>query len=213
MNCCGASEGANRFFNTQAGRLEKQFRKRGLRKEQKHLMNGIKQNGLERASILEIGCGVGGLHLSLLQAGAAEAAGFDLSEKMIRAAQKLAAEMGLQDRTQYWQGDFVERHGSATAADVAILDKVICCYQNFEELIVRSAAKAKKIYAVSYPRANFAARFVIRAGTLLLRLMRQSFHPYYHSPRRIEEMILQQGFRKTFERTTTMWAVQVFRRD
>jgi hypothetical protein len=79
-------------------------------------------------------------------------------------------------------------------------------------LIARSAAKTKRIYAVCYPRESFAARFVIRVGTLMLKLMRQSFHPYYHSPRRIETTIQQQGFEKIFARNTMMWAVQIFHR-
>jgi magnesium-protoporphyrin O-methyltransferase len=167
---------------------------------------------MKQASILEIGCGVGGLHLSLLQAGAERAAGFDISEKMIHAARKLSSEMGLSERTQYWQGDFIEMREQTPAADITILDKVICCYENFEELIARSAAKTKRVYAVSYPRESYVARFVFCAGAFLFRLMRRSFHPYYHAPRRIQAAIEQQGFDKIFERRTTIWAVQVFQR-
>ncbi len=213
MSCCCATEGTNRFFNTQAGRVEKYFRKKGLRPEQKHLLHGLKQSGLEQASILEIGCGVGGLHLSLLQAGAASAAGFDISEKMLQTAQKLAAEMNYQERTQYWQGDFVALHEHAPAAEITILDKVICCYENFTELIRLSTAKTRRLYAVSYPRQSFAARIIFRAAIFALRLMRVSFHPFYHPPRLIEAAIQQQGFEKVFARHTLMWAVQVFQRS
>jgi magnesium-protoporphyrin O-methyltransferase len=205
--------GTNHFFNKQARRLEKYFRNNGLRPEQKHLMQGIQQSGMTQANILEIGCGVGGLHLSLLQAGAGRAVGFDISEKMIQTAQKLSHEMGLQERTQYWQGDFVEMHEHAPTAEVTILDKVICCYENFEELIARSAAKTKRIYAVCYPRKNFIARFVICAASLLLKLSRMSFHPYYHAPQRIQATIQRHGFDKVFERRTAMWVVQVFQRN
>jgi hypothetical protein len=38
MSCCCATDGTNRFFNTQAHRVEKYFRKKGLRPEQKYLM-------------------------------------------------------------------------------------------------------------------------------------------------------------------------------
>ncbi len=213
MSCCCATDGTQRFFDTQAHRLERYFRRKGLRPEQKYLMEGLQQSGMKQASILDIGCGVGGLHLSLLQAGAQRAAGFDISEKMIRAAHKLSSEMGLSERTQYWQGDFIEISAQAPTADITILDKVFCCYENFEELIARSAAKTKRLYAVSYPRENYVARFVFCAGAFLFKLWRTSFHPYYHPPTRIQAAIQGQGFDKTFERFTMIWAVQVFQRS
>ena len=213
MNCCCATAGTNEFFNTQARRLEKYFRKKGLRPEQKLLMAGIQLSGVQRASLLEIGCGVGGLHLSLLKTGAGRATGFDLSEKMIQTARMLAHELGYAERTQYWQGDFVEMHESAETAEVTILDKVICCYGNFLELVELSAAKTSRIYAVSYPRRHWGARLFFRAAIVSLKLLRQSFHPYYHPPEAVQAAIQQQGFSKIFERNTFIWTVQIFQRD
>ncbi len=213
MSSCCATNGTNQFFNTQARKSEKYFRKKGLRPEQKYLREGIQRSGLlQHASILEIGCGVGGLHLRLLQDGADSAAGFDISENMIRTAQQLSTDMGLNTRTQYWQGDFVALCDQASTADVAILDKVICCYDDFEELVARSAAKTKRLYAVSYPRPSFLARFVFHAGIAVFKLLRNSFHPYYHSPHQVQAAIEQQGFEKTFERHTILWVVQLFQR-
>jgi len=216
MSCCcvpnGAAEGTNKFFNAQARRLEKQFKKKGLQKEQKHLTEGIRQSGMHDAEILEIGCGVGGLHLSLFKDGAAKATGFDISEKMIATARKLANEMGLQERTQYWRGDFVAMHENAPQVDVTILDKVICCYENAPELIARSTAKTRRVYAVSYPRPSALVRFGFRSLKVLLKLLRETFHPYYHEPRQIQQWIIENGFEKVYEKNTTIWLIQVFQR-
>jgi len=210
MNCC--LEGTNEFFNTQARRLEKYFKKKGLRQEQKYLVAGIRQNEIKNAEILEIGCGVGGLHLSLLKDGAANATGFDLSEKMIAIARKLSQEMGLQDRAQYWRGDFVTMHGEAPAADITVLDKVICCYENAPALISRSTAKTRRLYAVSYPRENLFVKIMFRNAKYFLKLFGQSFHPYYHEPRRVQQWIAAAGFEKIYEKATLVWLVQVFQR-
>jgi magnesium-protoporphyrin O-methyltransferase len=217
MSCCcapncAALEGTNKFFNTQARRSEKYFKKKGLRKEQRHLAEGIRQSGMQDAEILEIGCGVGGLHLSLLKESAVKATGFDISEKMIATARKLSAEMGLQDRTQYRHGDFVAMHENAPAADVTILDKVICCYENAPELIARSTAKTRRIYAVSYPRQSPIVRLVFRSAKFFIKLFRQAFHPYYHEPKQIQQWIGTAGFEKTYEKETFVWLIQVFRR-
>ncbi len=217
MSCCcapncAALEGTNKFFNTQARRSEKYFKKKGLRKEQKYLAAGIRQSGMREAEILEIGCGVGGLHLSLLKDSAAKATGFDISEKMIATARKLSAEMGLQDRAQYWRGDFVAMHNEAPVADVTILDKVICCYENAPELIARSTAKTRRIYAVSYPRQNPFVKLVFRSTKFFFKLFRQAFQPYYHEPERIQKWIAEAGFEKVYENETFVWLIQIFER-
>lgn len=217
MSCCcapncAALEGTNKFFNTQARRSEKYFKKKGLRKEQKYLAAGIRQSGMQNAEILEIGCGVGGLHLSLLKESAAKATGFDISEKMIATARQLSAEMELQDRTQYRHGDFVAMHDDAPAADVTILDKVICCYENAPELIARSTAKTRRIYAVSYPRQNLIVKLVFLCTKFFLKLFRQAFHPFYHEPEQIQKWIAKTGFNKFYEKETMIWLIQVFQR-
>ncbi len=211
MNRCAITN-TGKFFNTYARQYEKYFRKKGLHKEQKHLVEGIERSGIAQAGVLEIGCGVGGLHLSLLKNGAAHATGFDMSAGMIVGARKLAAEMGMQERTQYWQGDFVELHEQAPLADVTILDKVICCYENARELIARSTAKTRRVYAVSYPRDHVIARAFFKTTILLFKLFRASFHPHYHPPKQIEQWIASEGLQKTYERHTLIWVVQAFQR-
>lgn len=211
MNCC-TTNGTDKFFSKYARQYEKYFRKKGLRPEQKHLADGIRAQGMSNADLLEIGCGTGGLHLSLLQAGASTATGFDISERMIASAQKLAAEMGLQARTQYRQGDFVALHESAASAEIAILDKVLCCYENVRELIAVSTAKAQRVYAVSYPRESKWVRRFFQAGIFFCKLFRSSFHPHYHAPQEIVRLITAAGFELAYERRTFIWAVQIFQR-
>jgi magnesium-protoporphyrin O-methyltransferase len=217
MSCCcvpncAAQEATDKFFNTQAGRYKKYFKKKGLHKEQKYLAEGIRRSGMKDAEILEIGCGVGGLHLSLLKDGAAKATGFDISERMIATARKLSTEMGLQERTQYRHGDFAAIHGEAPTADVTILDKVICCYEDVSELIARSTAKTRRIYAVSYPRENFFVRFMFRSAKYFLKLFRQPFHPFYHEPQHVQNRITAAGFEKVYENETVVWLIQVFQK-
>jgi len=211
MNCC-CVDATGKFFDKQARRMEKYFRRKGLRKEQQHLIEGLRQSGVEKASILEIGCGVGALHLSLLNAGATKATGIDMSEKMIDTARQLSEEMQLNERASYFRGDFVAMHEAAPAADVAILDKVICCYENVHELIALSTAKAKRLYAVSYPRQHWLVKSVFHSAAAAAKLFRWKFHPYYHEPALIQNTIAASGFEKNYERQTLMWVIQVFQR-
>lgn len=211
MNCC-TLESTNKFFNTQAGSMLRRFKRRGLRVKQRLLVQGIRRSGLTPSDILEIGCGVGALHLTLLQDGAAAATGIDISEKMIAAARQLAAELRLHQRTRYQQGDFLDLQESLAAADITILDKVICCYPEAQPLIAAAAAKTRQLFAVSYPRPSRFAKLAFRLLLVGLKLLRIKFHPYYHPPGQIEEWIRAQGFEKEFDERTLIWAVQVYHR-
>jgi len=211
MNCC-CLEATGKFFDKHARRSEKYFRKKGLRKEQRYLVEGIRQHFGEAGTILEIGCGVGALHLSLLQAGATHATGYDVSEEMIVTAQRLAAERQLADRARYVHGDFVEVHAGVVPADITILDKVICCYENVHQLLMTSLAKTKRFYAVSYPRQSAWVRMMIKLYAAISRLMHAPFYPFYHDPRRVQAWIIESGFSKVYEQHTWWWVVQVFGR-
>jgi magnesium-protoporphyrin O-methyltransferase len=131
---------------------------------------------------------------------------------MIQSARRLSAEMGLQDRTQYWRGDFVAVHENTPNADITILDKVICCYEDAHELIARSTAKTRRTYAVSYPRQNVLIKLMFRSAKFFLKLFRQAFHPYYHEPMQIQKWIAVEGFEKVYEDKTFVWVIQVYNR-
>jgi magnesium-protoporphyrin O-methyltransferase len=100
----------------------------------------------------------------------------------------------------------------APSADVTILDKVICCYENARELIARSAAKTRRIYAVSYPRESALIKLFMRIGIAIAELFRLSFHPYYHDPRQIQNWITANGLEKVYQNETFIWLIQVYKR-
>ncbi|MEO6294336.1 MAG: methyltransferase domain-containing protein [Candidatus Limnocylindria bacterium] len=61
-----------------------------------------------RAALLDIGAGVGTLHLALLEAGAATAMDVDASKEYPAAARAEADRRGLAERVAYRYGDVVE---------------------------------------------------------------------------------------------------------
>src|SRR5207248_507534 len=90
------------------------------------LLDLLDHGGLQGQSVLELGCGLGGLSLTMLSRGAARATGVDLSPVAINEASRLAREAGLGDRASFSVGDAAQVELST--ADVVVLDKVICCY-------------------------------------------------------------------------------------
>ncbi len=193
-------------------RHRRHYLKKGLQKSQRQLIEGLARAGIGGAALLEIGCGVGYLHQSLLETGAARAVGIDLSDKMLEEARARARERGLAARTEYLQGDFVELAETLQTADVVILDKVVCCYPDAEALIQRSLAKGRRVYALTYPRDRWFVRWGVGLTALALCLIRSPFRSYVHDPKCIEAWITARGLRKDYEAQTSIWLTQVYAR-
>ncbi len=101
------------------------YRKNGLGQRALAVIEFLQARGLEGKSVLDIGCGIGALHMELLLAGAELATGVDASSTNIAVAQELAEELGLTERVEERQGDFVELAGEISEADIVTLDRAI----------------------------------------------------------------------------------------
>jgi magnesium-protoporphyrin O-methyltransferase len=213
MTCCPHSCDAGKFFSRFARRTSKRFSKKGFEPSQKQLLEGIRKSGIDGVSLLEIGCGVGALHQTLLETGAARAVGIDLAENMVDEARRLAEERGLSARTEYRLGDFLDLHDTVELADTTILDKVICCYPDAETMVKQSLAKTVRVYAFTIPRDRWFVRLGIASIATAMWLIRSHFRPYLHDARRIETWITDQGFEKRYENQTAVWLTQVYLRS
>ena len=151
MNCCQSCAGTDRFFSKYSHRYAKRFRKKGPDKTSRILIAELSRAGVAAKTVLDIGCGVGDVHLSLLEQGASSALGIDLSRGMLDQAAILAKERGIEHRVRYVYGDLVTTSGSVDPADIVVLDKVLCCYADPGALLRESTGKAKKYLALSYP--------------------------------------------------------------
>ncbi len=208
--CCPHDIGAARLFSRMARRHRRRYEKRGFPQSQRQLLEGLTQAGMTGASLLEIGCGVGYLHQHLLTQGAAHATGIDLAEKMIEQARELTQAHGFSDRTDYRVGDFIEIADSLNAADVVILDKVICCYPDAEALVQKSLAKTRHVYAYTIPRNRWWMRLGVKFMAALLWCFRSPFRSYVHDPEIIEAWVTTEGFEKRYENQTAVWLTQVY---
>ncbi len=173
-------------------------------------MAGLEQAGYRDATVLDIGCGVGYLHQTLLQHGARSATGIDLAPKMLQEARDWADQKGLGDRVTYIQGDFMTLDDRIGRTDVCLLDKVVCCYPDAHGLVKKSLALTKRVYALTYPRDRWFVRWGTRTLGFLLWLMRSDFRSYVHDPQAIERCINAEHFEKCFQDQTAAWLTQVY---
>jgi SAM-dependent methyltransferase len=212
MNCC-TLQGTNRFFSESAGYHAWKFRFHGLDRPQRMIRRLLVSRGLQGRSVLEIGCGVGGLHLTLLRDGAAQATGIDVSDGMIVKAKELARELGVEGRTAYTVGDFVVRSTEMPVADIVVMDKVLCCYSEPAPLLRQAASKSGALIVLTYPRDSLLVRGVFRCYGLLGNLLRWEFRPLFHEPSELDGLTRSEGFREAFAARTVLWQLKLFEKE
>ncbi|MDX1499401.1 MAG: class I SAM-dependent methyltransferase [Woeseiaceae bacterium] len=210
-SCCH-SQSASRLFSLFARSSRRRAEKKGLESTQQQLLAGLTSIGFDDASLLEIGCGVGHLHQTLLEKGARQVVGVDLAPRMLAEARSLAADRGLAERVEYVEGDFIELGDAVGTADIALLDKVVCCYPDADGLLGLTLKKTRRGCALTYPRDRWFVRLWMGAWNGMLWLLRSDFRTYVHAPAAIERRITDAGFVKRYEDTTAAWLTQVYAR-
>jgi len=173
-------------------------------------MEGLSQAGFANATVLEIGSGVGYLHQHLLTNGAAAATGIDLSNKMLVEAQHLAEHQGLDKQVVYLHGDFLNLVDDIESAEVTLLDKVVCCYPDAQNLVTDSVKKTNRVYGLTYPRKTWLTRAGEKIMAVVMKILRSDFRSYVHDPLAIERWVIAGGFTKLYENRTSIWLTQVY---
>lgn len=215
-SCCVSSSeirGMDKFFSKHAKRYMKRFRRRGLAKEQRYLLEGILASPIAGQSIMEIGCGVGSLHMSLLRRGAASAFGIEIAEGMLAGAQQLSRELGFERNTRYLLADFATTDEDIPTSDIVILDKVVCCYEDLDQLLAKSLGKTRRIYALSFPRPSTLIKLSFIIPIYIAKLFRWPFHPHWHDWETMLSCIRKNHFKEVYRNNTITWAIRVFARE
>lgn len=214
MNCCSTPNGLDAMFNESIARGEAEsYIKKGIDKRTRLVVDAVAAQGIAGASVLEIGSGVGGLHLELLKSGAARATSVDLSPAYLDAAKRIATRLGYEDVVEHRLLDIARQADEVDAADVVVMNRVVCCYPHMRALVTSAADHAQQILALTFPRDTWWMRI---GGMLLnawMRLTRSRFRFYLHPPAEIVETVKETGLATVFEKQSGPWNIAVFRRE
>jgi magnesium-protoporphyrin O-methyltransferase len=189
---------------------DRKYRRKGLDENQLQIVETLESLGLEGASLLEVGCGVGALHQTLLEKGAATALGIDLAPRMLELAQSRAKELQLEQRTEYKSGDFVEISDTLETADITILDKVVCCYPAPRELLGAAISCTRGAIALTYPRKHLIGEIFNHLWNFGFWMFGSDFRGFVHDPQLVQQSIEERGFHRVFNRDSSMWHTQVY---
>jgi len=171
------------------------------------MVDFLEQRGIAGASVLEVGGGVGEIHLELLRRGATRAVNLELSPAYETEAQRLLRAAGLDGRVERRLHDIATDPGAVQPADVVVLHRVVCCYPDYERLLTAAADHARRLLVFSYPSAGAVARVIIAAENLTFRLRRMQFRVFAHPPARMLTVLGDRGLHATLTHPGTAWQV------
>jgi magnesium-protoporphyrin O-methyltransferase len=212
VSCC-APKGYRELFGERAARRDaKRYRRKGLDDTAEEMVEFLRSRGLEHATVLEIGGGVGAIGLELLKGGADRALEVELSPEYERTAAALARENGVEDRVERRLGDVVAEAETVPAADVVVMHRVVCCYPDVDALVGTAGERARRYLVLSFPRPRRLVRVGVRLVNLWFTLRRWDFRTYLHPPGAIVAAAEREGLRPAFEHTGSIWQVAALER-
>jgi magnesium-protoporphyrin O-methyltransferase len=191
----------------------RRYRKNGPRPWARTLIEALKAEGVEGATLLDIGGGIGVIQNELLAAGADRTMSVEASSAYLDAAREESDRRGHSGRVTYRHGDFVELAESIPPADIVTLERVLNVYPDWERLAGLSAARARRLYGVVFPRDTRFVRLVIFGINLVLRLQRKRVRATVIPVDAIERVARENGLSPHFSATVgPAWQVAVYRR-
>jgi hypothetical protein len=206
--CCCNSRGCDKFFTPRlARRTAKRYRKKGLDSTAQRMVDFLEARGIEDATVLEIGGGVGEIQIELLKAGAAYAVNLELSPGYDEEAKRLLRDAALEGRVDRRLHDIAVDPEGVEPADIVLLHRVVCCYPDYERLLGAAAQRARRVLVFSYPPRNALARLIVNAENLVFRLLRKEYRSFTHPPAAMLGVLAERGLRRTFAHHTLLWQV------
>jgi 2-polyprenyl-3-methyl-5-hydroxy-6-metoxy-1,4-benzoquinol methylase len=214
MKCCSQCDGIERVFDARLAADElRDYRRKGPAKTTQTLLQALRAQGVDGLTLLDIGGGVGAIQHALLANGVSQAVSVDASGAYLWAAQQEAERLGQAGRVTFRHGDFVALAAGIDPADIVTLDRVICCYPDMEALVGLSAARARRLYGVVFPRDAWWMRLARPVLNLLFVVRRNPFRFYVHRTHDVEAVIRAQGWQRVFHRHVGLfWQVGVYAR-
>ena len=212
-DCCHVPRGYDKLFGERSARREaNRYRRKGLGDNEQRIVEFLRSRGVEGASVLEIGGGVGTLQIELLKAGAASAVNVELSPYWEAAARGLVREAGLEDRWEY-RVDNVAADGKGVGpADAVVMHRVVCCDPDPEALVGAAAARARGYLVMSFPRERILSSAFVGLINLVARVLRWEHRSFVHPVATIVGAARRRGLRPVLEHRGFIWQIVALER-
>jgi magnesium-protoporphyrin O-methyltransferase len=211
IDCCQCQGIETRFDEAYVTEKLKEYHTSGPKKTTRKLIDALEAQGVQGLTMLDIGGGVGDIIHALLQAGVDQGTNVEASSAYAQACEREAARLGHAERVRVFAGDFIDIAANLPLADIVTLDRVVCCYHDFRELVSRSVEKARRYYGLVYPRDKLWVKVVMNAYyNLRFWLQRNPFRVFVHPEKEVDSLIMEYGFEHIFFEESGPWQIVVY---
>jgi len=188
------------------------YRKSGPDAQSRELVGILEQQGIEGATAVEIGAGIGAIGHALVAAGVGRLTDIDGSPAFLAAAREEAERQGTADRWQFIEGDYVALADEIGPAEVVTLGRVLRCYADWRELVAASTAQTRRLYGLVYPVSRWWIRALAALANAVVGLFRPGDGVYVHPDRQVDAAVRAAGFEPIHARRGLFWQTVVYRR-
>jgi len=213
--CCGDGlPGFDMVFDERTARRELDaYRRKGAAWSTRELIDELADGiDLRGASVIDIGAGVGAVHLALLERGADHATDVDGSSAYLAAARDEAARQGVTGRVTHILGDASRVAGELQPAALVALDRVVCCFADVDGLLGAAASVASQRIGLVYPRDWWWLRALGVVANPIINLRAGGYRFHIHRRARVDGVLSGAGFARIAERNGRLWRIETWER-
>jgi magnesium-protoporphyrin O-methyltransferase len=211
--CC-TPKGYRQVFSERGARAQaRSYRRSGLDATSRRIVELLKEQGVVGLTLLEVGGGIGTIQIELLKAGLARAVSVELTPTYEDSAAELLREAGLEDRVERRVLDFVSAGAEVAAADIVVMNRVLCCYPDMPRLAGAAADHARGSLVMSFPKERWWTRVVVWMANVGMALTRREFRIFLHPMDQIMATGRRHGLALALDRPGLFWQIAALRRS
>jgi len=210
-HCCEMEN--NTFGEEEAKANLKDYRRRGPAKQTQLILDAVRSLGIKNASLLDVGGGIGTIHHELLKDVAAEATHVDASSAYLKVATEEAKRVGHSEQVKFIHADFTDVANELPQVDVVTLDRVVCCYPNFRELLTSASSKSRKAIVLTYPRETWYFKVITAIANFFQSLKKDPFRVFIHPVVEMESLLNAQGLQRVSTQRLFVWEMSLYQRS
>ena len=213
MSDCCTPKGYRQIFSEREARNQaRTYRRSGLDATSRRIVDLLKDEGVEGLTLLEVGGGIGAIQIELLKAGLARAVCVELTPTYEESAAELLREAGFLDRVERKVMDFVDAAAEVSAADIVVMNRVVCCYPDLARLEGAAADHALKTLVMTFPKERWWTKVIVWMANVGMALTRREFRIFLHPAAQVWATAESYGLERSVSRPGIFWEIAAMRR-
>jgi magnesium-protoporphyrin O-methyltransferase len=137
----------------------------------------------------------------------------ELTPTYEESAAELLREAGFEDRVERKVMDFVNAGADIGAADIVVMNRVICCYPNLPLLGGAAADHARGLLVMSFPKERWWTRAIAWMANVGMAVARREFRIFVHPTAQILATGEQHGLGPAVNQPGLFWQTIALARE